>query len=368
MTNTLTVTRLLTRRNALDRSRIDAVQHDAQPAAGEAVLRVDRVALTTNNITYAAFGDAMHYWNFFPVEDPEWGQMPAWGFADVVASTVPGVDAGERYYGYFPVASHVRVRPERVKERGFCDGADHRRALVSAYNQYIRCSADPGYARGDENHLMIVRPLFVTSFMLADFLEDGGFFGATRLLVSSASSKTAYGTAFCLQGRRDIELVALTSPRNRAFVEGLGCYARTLTYDTLASLAADQSVVYVDFSGDEALRAAVHRHFGSALVYDCFAGSAQNTQFLRKTGLPGPEPRFFFAPQQIGKRNADWGHEVVDQRFGEAQRRFIRRISAADKPWMRIVEHRGFAAAQQVIAGLAGGIADPADGHVVVLG
>ena len=34
------------------------------------------------------------------------------------------------------------------------------------------------------------------------------------------------------------------------------------------------------------------------------AGSAQNTNFLRDTGLPGPEPKFYFAPVQIRKRNA----------------------------------------------------------------
>ena len=32
--------------------------------------------------------------------------------------------------------------------------------------------------------------------------------------------------------------------------------------------------------------------------------------FLRDTGLPGPAPKFFFAPVQIKKRNADWGHVV----------------------------------------------------------
>jgi hypothetical protein len=368
MRDTLTVTRLLTDKRALDRSRVETAQEDAQPAAGDAILRIDRVAITTNNLTYAAFGDAMQYWHFFPVADPGWGHMPAWGFADVIATAVPGVEIGERFYGYFPIASHIRMRPERVKDRGFYDGAEHRRALTSAYNQYMRCSADECYAQADENYQMIVRPLFITSFMLADFLADNGFFGASRLVFSSASSKTGYGTAFCMQGRDDIELVALTSPRNRAFVERLGCYRQTLPYGALASVATDKPVLYVDFSGDEALRARVHRHFGSTLVYDCFAGSAQNTQFLRKIELPGPEPRFFFAPVQIKKRNADWGHEVVNQRFNEAQRRFIAQVSAGSNSWMRVVENRGFEAAQRVIAGLVNGTIDPVDGHVVVLG
>jgi hypothetical protein len=99
--------------------------------------------------------------------------------------------------------------------------------------------------------------------------------------------------------------------------------------------------LYVDFSGDEGLRIAVHTYFGESLVYDCYAGSAQNTQFLRPLDMPGPEPKFYFAPVQIRKRNADWGHAVVNQRFNEAQLAFIRRVSDTDRPWMQLREHRG---------------------------
>ena len=35
-------------------------------APGQVRLRVESFALTANNITYAAFGDAMNYWQFFP--------------------------------------------------------------------------------------------------------------------------------------------------------------------------------------------------------------------------------------------------------------------------------------------------------------
>jgi hypothetical protein len=360
------LTRLLTDKSALNHTRI-ATAPLAPLAAGEALLKIGRVAVTTNNITYAAFGDAMQYWNFFPTGEEGWGHMPVWGFADVVASTVEGVEAGERFYGYWPVASHLRMRPERVTPRGFYDGAEHRRALTSAYNQYTRCSADPAYRAADENYQMLVRPLFITSFMLADFLQDNAFFGAKRLVISSASSKTAYGTAFCLQSSAGVERIALTSGGNQDFVQGLGCYQRTVGYDELASIAADQPALYVDFSGDEALRARVHHHFGDALVYDCYAGSAQNTNFLRDTGLPGPSPKFYFAPVQIRKRNADWGHAVVNQKFNDAQLAFIRRVSDAAAPWMQLREHRGFEAAQTLVDDLHAGRIDPQLGHVVVL-
>jgi hypothetical protein len=360
------LTRLLTDKNALNHTR--TVQSPLAPLQpGEAILRVDRVAVTTNNITYAAFGDAMQYWDFFPTGEAGWGHMPVWGFAEVVASDVEGVAVGERFYGYWPIASHLRMQPVRVTARGFYDGAEHRQGLTSAYNQYTRTRTDPAYRAEDENWQMLVRPLFITSFMLADFLSDNAFFGARRLVFSSASSKTAFGTAFCLQGQEGIEGVALTSPRNSAFVQGLGCYERTVAYGELEALDASVPTLYVDFSGDEDLRARVHHHLGDALVYDCYAGSAQNTQFLRDTALPGPAPAFYFAPVQIKKRNADWGPEVVNQKFNAAQRAFIERISDARQPWMQVQEHPGFGAAQALVEDLHAGRIDPQRGHVVVL-
>lgn len=364
----INVTRLLTRKSALGDTRIDKAAIALPLQEDDVVLKIDRVAVTTNNITYAAFGEAMQYWGFFPTQQPEWGHMPVWGFADVVMSNAEGVDVGERFYGYFPIASHIRMKAVRVTKRGFYDGSEHRLSLVSAYNQYTRCSNDPAYARENENYQMIVRPLFITSFMCADFLQDNNFFGAKRIVVSSASSKTAYGTAFCLTDRHDVKLAALTSRGNRAFVEGLGGYHETVTYEELEAMAADVPTLYLDFSGDEALRARVHHHFGESLVYDCFAGSAQNTGFLRDTGLPGPKSEFYFAPVQIRKRNNDWGHDEVNRRFNKAQLDFIRRVGDSERPWMHIVENRGYGQTQNLIGDMHGGRIDPAKGHVVVLG
>src|SRR5689334_14380378 len=77
-------------------------------------LRVDAFALTSNNITYAVFGAAMQYWDFFPTADPEaWGCVPVWGFAEVVESTSDACTVGERLYGYLPMASELVVEPGR---------------------------------------------------------------------------------------------------------------------------------------------------------------------------------------------------------------------------------------------------------------
>ncbi|MCR8228765.1 DUF2855 family protein, partial [Pseudomonas aeruginosa] len=75
-------------------------------AEGQALLAVGEFALTANNVTYAALGDALRYWEFFPAGEGL-GIVPVWGFAEVLASRCPGVEPGERFYGYYPMASHL---------------------------------------------------------------------------------------------------------------------------------------------------------------------------------------------------------------------------------------------------------------------
>lgn len=364
------LTQLQTDKTALGRTRI-VTTRPAPPRLGEALLKIDRLAVTSNNITYAAFGDVPHlrYWSFFPTAEEGWGHMPAWGFASVVSSMVDGLAAGERFYGYFPIASHLVVQPVRVSERGFYDGTPHRLDLTSAYNQYQRIGSDAAYRAEDENYQILLRPLFITSFMLADFLEDNQFFGARRVLISSASSKTAYGTAFCLENVPGITRVGVTSPGNRSFVEGLGCYHRSVNYDRVTSLQRDIPTLYVDFSGDTRLRRLVHQHFGAALVHDCYAGSAQTHDHISKDrgDLPGPKPRPYFAPYQIKKRNSDWGPAEVTRKFNAAQLAFIGRVRSTRNPWMHVREHDGFEAAQGLVDSLVEGRIDPKDGHVVIL-
>ncbi len=356
------VTRLLTEKNALDQSHIRSHEEDLSAGPGEVVVKLDRLSLTTNNITYAAFGDSMNYWDFFPTGDAALGHVPVWGFADVVSSTVEGVVVGERFYGYFPIASHLRMKPERVTDRGFYDGAEHRRALTSAYNQYTRCSWDTFYSPRTENLQILLKPLFLTSSMLADFLEDNGFFGATRLVFSSASSKTAFATAVCLNDA-GVQRVALTSRGNAEFVSGLGCYEQTVAYEDLTQLANDQPTLYVDFSSDLALRDRVHQHFGEQLVYSCCAGSAQSTDPAQLTAITGPQPQLFFAPIQLRKRNADWGPEKVSAHIGEGLVRFYDQVT----PLLDVVVSQGFPAAQALIARLYHGKVSPNEGHVVEL-
>ena len=187
-------------------------------------------------------------------------------------------------------------------------------------------------------------------------------------MLSSASSKTAYGTAFCLLSEDRVTLAALTSPRNADFVRGLGCYETTTLYDDIETLDASIPTVYVDFAGDAALRARIHHHFGPSLMHDCVVGAAHNAPVSRPVDMPGPAPKFFFAPEQIAKRNKDWGPDAFNARFNDAQEAFFAQLDSADPVWMTVKTGQGFEAAQAVIRTLVESGGDPAMGHMIELG
>jgi hypothetical protein len=59
------------------------------------LIKVDRFAFTANNITYAVLDDRLKYWQLFPAPQG-FGNIPVWGFGDVIASNHPNVSEGER--------------------------------------------------------------------------------------------------------------------------------------------------------------------------------------------------------------------------------------------------------------------------------
>jgi hypothetical protein len=308
---------------------------------GEVRLRVDAFGFTANNITYAAAGDMIGYWTFFPAPDPgdgvNWGRVPVWGFADVVESRCDGVSEGERLFGYLPMPTELVIRPTNVSTGSLTDGAAHRAALPPVYNNYERCAGTPGYRADQEAEQMLYRPLFFTAFLIDDFLADNEFFGASTVVLASASSKTAFGTAFLLSGREGVTVAGLTSPGNVAFVEGTGCYDQVVTYDDIASLPSGPAV-FVDMSGNAAVVRAVHEHYGDDLTYSAIVGL---THWENRLGgvdpMPGPAPALFFAPTQGDKRREQWGRGVLEAKLATAWGTFTERVS----DWIEIQHGTG---------------------------
>ena len=305
-----------------------------------------------------------------------WGRIPVWGFGTVMASNHPDVAVGERLYGYFPMSSSVDLSPGKLSATSFMDTAPHRAQLHAVYNQYTRCATDPFYTADTEDVQALLRPLFITSWLIDDFLADNAFFGAQQTgagakigeggvaILSSASSKTAYGTAFGLKERAGIEVVGLTSPGNVAFCESLGCYHRVLTYDQLDKIAADRACVYVDFAGNAALRLAVHTRFVN-LKYSCSIGGTHVENLGGGKDLPGPRATLFFAPAQIKKRSGEWGPAEFGKRLAQAWYAFTAKACNPASPWIQVEHHVGADQVNAAYALVLAGRGDPRLGHVL---
>src|SRR6202049_4651625 len=206
-------------RNDLQRCKIIETRlPDAATLPDEALLiKIDRFALTANNITYAVLGDELKYWQLFPAPE-NFGNIPVWGFGEVIASKHPGINIGERLFGYFPMATHLVIEAANVSKRGLRDAAAHRENVAPVYNAYARVSGDPAFAGRQGDCQALLRPLFMLSFLVDDFLAENEFYGARCVMLSSASSKTAFGLAHLLHRRTDIKVIGLTSAAHADFV------------------------------------------------------------------------------------------------------------------------------------------------------
>ena len=348
-------------RDDLKRTRFDE-QPPLEPGRGQAVLRIAHFGLTSNNITYAQFGVRMSYWDFFGAPEG-WGRMPVWGFAEVSSSNAEGLAEGTRLYGYLPPSSELLVEPSRVQPAGFVDGAAHRAALPAAYNGYTATTADPVYDAPTEDEQMLLRPLFFTSWLIDDFLRDSDMFGAGTVVLSSASSKTAGALAYLISRDGAAEVIGLTSARSAEFTRGLGVYDHVLSYGQLDELAHDRAV-YVDMAGNADVRAAVHGHFAGELAHSCVIGATHHDSLgAVPADLPGPRPTFFFAPDRVAKRRAEWGGAGLEQRIADSWRPYLEWVDG----WLEVIHGAGPEALEAAYQDLLAGRIDPATAHVLTL-
>lgn len=308
-----------------------SIEEDSTPSIrnGEVLLKIEKAAFTANNITYAVLGDRFRYWNFFP--DKRGGVVPVWGFASVVESMVGEIPIGRRYYGYFPMSSHLVVQPTRINKYGMVDGAEHREKLPGVYNYY----EEVNQKRNDDKEAsyMIYQPLFATSFLLEDYYRENNCFGANALYLTSASSKTAIAFAFLLKKNNpEIRVVGLTSTRNKLFCDGLGIYDQILGYDDIKSVDSEQSCI-IDFAGNNKVLRSLQVELGKALLKCSTVGLSHWDQSTSDEPLPF-KSELFFAPDHAKKRQEDWGGKEFKIKLDESLDPFLGWVLG----WIRFTE------------------------------
>ncbi|MEH2505901.1 hypothetical protein V1290_004712 [Bradyrhizobium sp. AZCC 1578] len=354
-------------RNDLQQCKtIETQLPDAAALPDETLLvKVTRFALTANNITYAVLGDHLKYWQLFPAPEG-FGNVPVWGFGEVIASKHPGIAAGEILFGYFPMSTHLVIEAADVSKRALRDAAAHRQGVAPVYNAYARVSGDLSFAGRQGDYQALLRPLFMLSFLVDDFLAENEFYGAESVVLSSASSKTAYGLAHLLHARDNgIKTIGLTSPGNTTFVRSLGCYDEVVTYQNVSSLPTNSAVAYVDMAGNTPLRATLHQHFGDQMKYSGIVGLTHRKSSPADSAqaLPGAKPQFFFVPDHIRKRAKEWGPGGVDIRFRAAWSGFVPNLER----WMKVTENHGPAAVQRAYLDILNGRVPPDQGLILSL-
>lgn len=341
------------------------VEAELEPLGEDQVrFRVDRFALTANNITYAVMGEMLGYWDFFPTGDPAWGRVPAMGWADVVESTHPGVPVGGRYYGWFPMGQYHDVTVSPTAD-GLRDDGAHRAAHAPVYRSYVETAHDPWYPAADdggdaEDRHALLRGLFLTAFLADELFADETYFGAESVVVLSASSKTAIGFAQ-RASERDVAVVGVTSPGNADFVRSLPWYDRVVTYDDITSLPVARTVS-VDMAGNGGALAALHEHLGDRLAYSMIIGKSHHDAPLAEI-TSDPRPQFFFAPTEVSRRMEQWGREGYQRRCADALDGFV----AASHDWLTVSRTTGPADAASGWHDLFDGRVLPDVGRIVSL-
>ena len=333
-------------------------------ANGAVRLEVESFSVTSNNITYAVVGEQVGYWKFFPAPEG-FGIVPMWGHAKVIESKCDDIAVGERIYGYLPMASHLDVVPGNVSAHGFVDMTDYRQPLPPIYNQYSRLNADPEHDPAREGERMIFGPLFKTGFLIDYFMRANEWFGADRVIMTSASSKTSMGLAsVAKQNSPGIKRIGLTSPGNVEFVESTGLYDAVHCYREVGGLSIRPSVS-VDFAGNGGVLASIHEHLSENLKYSCLVGvthiDERSGPVGQAAGLPGPTPTLFFAPDHAVALFKEVGPQEAGAMMAKAWHGFLADVGDT----VTIERHSGLEAARQTYLEMVGGKVDPAQGIVI---
>lgn len=328
---------------------------------GEILVKVDRFALTANNISYGVVGEKIGYWRLFPAEEG-WGVIPVWGFADVVQSTCADIKTGERLYGYFPMGSHLVMVPGKVRPERLFDAAPHRVSLPPVYNSYARLSGEPHYDSAMDDERMLLLPLYATSFSLYDFLADNQWFGAAQIIILSASSKTAIGLAMALgDDNAAPAIIGMTSAANLGAVSKLRLYASVHTYDDIGSIDAQAPSVIVDMSGNGKALSTLHKHLGDNMRFCSNVGITHYDDNVMGPDFIRERSAMFFAPGHMQKRASDWGPGVFEKKAFI----FWRDAAVRSRDWLKLDRALGMKGLEDAYQRVLSGQAPPDRGVIV---
>lgn len=196
---------------------------------------------------------------------------------------------------------------------------------------------------------MLYRPLFWTSYWCEDWLFSTKYRNAKQVLISSASSKTAFCLAYLIRKRVakgdlvGIKVTGLTSKKNLAFTRGLSLYDEVFDYDSLSSISSQkepQRWLYTDVAGNDLLNERIFSHFGGGLVASIALGltnlspsspDASSTKWTTNTfgetpsnSQPSSALEQFFMPEWLNVRRHQLSLAQINTLQAQAWRDLMR--------------------------------------------
>lgn len=142
------------------------------------------IGLTSNNISYCAGGDFLHWWSTYPVpatapapynDTDTYGIAVGWGYCTVTDSTIDSISPGRMLYGFLPVSSHsvdLELRQVPDVPTHYIETSPHRQKVMNLYHRYI---LQPDTFTLDLSDPTVtftptVKPVWGASYVLANYV------------------------------------------------------------------------------------------------------------------------------------------------------------------------------------------------------
>ncbi|KAI4264553.1 MAG: hypothetical protein L6R42_000356 [Xanthoria sp. 1 TBL-2021] len=163
---------------------------DLEPPLPPSAVRMKTtlIALTANNLGYAALGTQLHWWDAFPVppsapppfnDSSAYGIVPSWGYATVVESTIKSIPSGSLLWGCWPLSTHSVILQLKATspQNHWLETSDHRKNLMPLYQRYVFAYGPPSPFTEPSSDIQeklartaLLKPLWEAAYLLNRFV------------------------------------------------------------------------------------------------------------------------------------------------------------------------------------------------------
>jgi hypothetical protein len=312
-------------------------------------MRTKVLGLSINNFTYAKLGFIVGWWDVHPLppstpapfnDAAKYGRINAWGFGEILESTLPSVPAGSYLWGYLPIgtlAQDLEVKDADAQGQVLITSPS-RSKTMSIYNRYIVFPASLRHdieAKADSvGHDVLVRVMFETAYLIADYafpanpreavaavsvynkdawtVQNADLTGAT-IIILAPGAKIGLSLAHLLKnrGHKAKQVIAATSEYSMDFVKSLPMYDGVV----LTSEAPDQILSHFKVGAGDKL-----------VLFDC--GGRGDVGPRWSAALAGLSKNFLHVP--IGGDTSEVPAEAILSAFQQPSPEHMKRVSASD--------------------------------------